>query len=59
MADTTYRVRRSEDGQYYVVQVAGNGEALNTSETHPDKRDAINGAIASGALPSQIRDETE
>lgn len=41
-----YKGYPSEDGQVYYVEVGGNGEILNTSETYTTKEHAEEGAKA-------------
>lgn len=38
------RIRPSADGQWYIVEVAANGEPLNTSETYTSRSSALRAA---------------
>jgi uncharacterized protein YegP (UPF0339 family) len=49
VSETTYRIRKSKDGQFYWVQVAANGEVLATSEMYTKLQHALDGAYAAGA----------
>lgn len=46
---TVHKIRKAQDGQFYVVEVAGNNEVLNTSETFPRHDIAVANAQAAGA----------
>jgi uncharacterized protein YegP (UPF0339 family) len=41
-----YEGRRADDGSYYYVEVGGNGEDMNVSETYGTKEHAEEGAAA-------------
>lgn len=57
MAGERVEVRRADDGEFYYVHVAANGEDLEVSESHPQKHSALEQAGRSfPGLP--VEDET-
>lgn len=44
-----YQIRPSQDGQWYFVQLGGNGEVIATSETYTRKPSAVRAAWNAGA----------
>ena len=56
-----YAIRKSDDGQYYYVLVASNGEDLAVSEMYPSRGNAERGVEAAMRAASgiEIRDETQ
>jgi len=53
-----HEIRKSDDGQFYVVEIADNGEILNTSETFTTKKAAIKNAAVASGTDGQIVDAT-
>jgi uncharacterized protein YegP (UPF0339 family) len=58
MSEGRYEVRDAEDGSFYFVLIASNGEVLSTSETYTRKEDAERAIGDAGKAAAEAVDES-